>query len=53
MRKARVAAVLSGVVLSSLAAAGTSVAAQPFIIDGGNADSLHGAARMFAGGQEL
>ncbi|SEP07043.1 S1 family peptidase [Amycolatopsis saalfeldensis] len=53
MRKARVAAVLSGVALFSLAAAGTSVAAQPYIIDGGNADSLHGAARMFAGGQEL
>jgi hypothetical protein len=53
VRIARTGVVVSGVLLSALAAAAPSLAAQPAIIDGGNADSLHAAARMFAGGQEI
>lgn len=59
MRKARIGAVLAGVALAALGAAlpasanGAASGAQPNIIDGGYADSTHGAARMFAGGEEL
>ncbi|MFB9926586.1 S1 family peptidase [Amycolatopsis halotolerans] len=55
MRIARTAAVLSGLAFAAVAAASPAVAApaQPAIIDGSTADSLHSAARMFAGGQEL
>ncbi|MEU0791711.1 trypsin-like serine protease [Amycolatopsis sp. NPDC005961] len=55
MRKriARTGVVVTGVLLSALAAAAPSLAAQPAIIDGSDAGSLHSAARMFAGGQEI
>ncbi|GAA3524527.1 trypsin-like serine protease [Amycolatopsis ultiminotia] len=59
MRIARTAALLSGLAFTGLAAAMPATAAtasapaQPAIIDGSNADSLHAAARMFAGGEEI
>ena len=53
VRIPRTAAVLTGAAFTLLATAAPSLAADPAIIDGGNADSLHSAARMFAGGQEI
>jgi secreted trypsin-like serine protease len=53
VRIAQTGVVVSGVFLSVLAAAAPSPAAEPAIIDGGTAGSLHSAARMFAGGQEI
>ncbi|WP_033289535.1 S1 family peptidase [Amycolatopsis jejuensis] len=62
MRIARTAIFLSGLAFAAVAAAVPAAAAapdaaappaQPAIIDGSTADSLHAAARMFAGGQEL
>ncbi|RJQ89060.1 S1 family peptidase [Amycolatopsis panacis] len=56
MRIARTAAVVSGIAFTALAAALPAAAtpgSAPAIIDGGNADSTHAAARMFAGGKEI
>ena len=52
MRSARTGVVVSGVLLSP-SRPGAAPAAQPAIIDGGDAGSLHSAARMFTGGQEI
>ena len=53
MRAVRIGAVIAGALAALAVATPAASADQPRIIDGGNADALHGAARMFAGGQEL
>jgi secreted trypsin-like serine protease len=55
VRIARIGVVMAGVALAALGAVLPAASADntPKIIDGSQADALHGAARMFAGGQEI